>query len=198
MEKDSRTPEDDSVSAKQRFWNWLEKQREPTVIEIGTKAWDGKPPIHHKNQVLETCQTATWHGVDCEAGDGVDIVADAHRLSDVIQMGLADAIYCEATLEHLARPWIAAAEMAKITRIGGCAWIETHQSFPIHGYPNDYFRFTAEGLGELFSKDVGWEVVASEYFSPCQVVPKVNLPGMWNFEAPAYLNVGVFVRRIAA
>lgn len=183
------------MSARSEWWAWLAEQASPRVVEVGTKAWYGLPPRHHRDPVMSACPSASWVGVDAEAGDGVDVVADVHRLSAAFPEERFDAMICVATLEHFARPWVAAVEMARVLRPGARAWVESHQSFPIHGYPSDYFRFTVEGLRELFSDEAGWRIIASEYFTPCIIVPKINVLPDWNFEAPAFLNVGIYLER---
>jgi SAM-dependent methyltransferase len=156
------------------------------VLEIGTKGWDGKPPIHHRSRVVS--KGATWTGVDIEPGDGVDVVADAHELSKHFPPNHFDAALLCSTLEHLRRPWVAIEELSKVVRRGGIVFCSTHQSFPVHGYPSVYFRFTIEGLKEVFS---GWNVTA-QYEFPCKVIPLSNIfthARDWNFTAEAWLNV---------
>lgn len=185
------------MTAREYFWGWLRDQSSPAVLEIGTRGWDGREPSHHRAELGRVCPSAAWLGCDAQAGPGVDVVADAHRLGEAFAPGRFDAVICVSTLEHLARPWVAAASMADVVRPGGLLWVETHQAFPVHGYPNDYFRFTTEGLREVFSADAGWECVAADYSFPCRVVPLVNgPPNGWNFEAEAWLNVGGTFQRV--
>ena len=181
---------------KDQYWKWLSRQTSPRVLELGTRAWNGNMPIHYRETILKHCPSAKWTGVDMLAGDGVDVVADAHELSKSFPPNSFDTIYCEATLEHFRRPWIAAAEMAKVIRPGGLAWIESHQTFPIHGYPSDYFRFSDEAMKELFAADVGWNVIGTEYYRPAQILPLAPVDGNWSYQAPAYLNVGALVERL--
>jgi SAM-dependent methyltransferase len=54
------------------------------------------------------------------------------------------------TLEHVERPWEAMAEIQRVLKPGGIAILTSVMRFPIHGYPNDYWRFTPEGLRSLF------------------------------------------------
>lgn len=169
----------------------------PRVLEIGTKGWDGSPPRHHQEMILGINPQAVWDGLDTEAGDGVSIVGDAHQLSSIIQD--LDAIFCASALEHFRRPWVAAREMALAMKPGGILFIQTHQSFPVHGYPNDYFRFTVDALRELFAEDVGWRMLQAEYLYPCSIVPHTNTFAHalnWNFEAEAWLNTECIAERI--
>ena len=43
----------------------------------------------------------------------------------------------------------------KALKVGGLIYIQTHQSFPLHGYPHDYFRFSREALASLFGTHDG-------------------------------------------
>ena len=184
------------MTARETFWTWLAKQDSPRVLEIGTRAWGNNPPRHHKGEVLRVCPSAQWLGVDVQAGEGVDIVADAHRLADTLCTYHYHAIVCVSTLEHLARPWVAAASMATVIRSGGLIWCETHQTYPVHGYPSDFFRFTTEGLREVFSQDAGWEPLEADYSYPAKIMPPPEVdPASWNFAAEAWLNVGITARR---
>lgn len=181
------------------WFDWLRPLDRPRVLELGTRAWDNRPPRHHRDAVLAANPGASWVGADALAGDGVDVVADAHRLSEVFAAGHFDGWLCVATLEHFARPWVAAVELAKVTRPGGRGLVQTHQTFPLHGYPSDYFRFSAAALAEVFSVEAGWRVLAAGHDYPCRVVPLGNAFAHardWNFEAEAYLNASAVVERI--
>lgn len=78
----------------------------------------------------------------------VDVVGDAHSLP--YQSDSDDAIYCEAVLEHLARPTVAVAEMYRVLRPGALIFASTPFLQPYHGYPHHYQGFTLTGHQELF------------------------------------------------
>jgi hypothetical protein len=48
---------------------------------------------------------------------------------------------------------------------GGICYIETHQTFPFHRYPQDYFQFSKEALTLIFA-DAGLEVVDTGHLYP--------------------------------
>ncbi|TMA36013.1 MAG: methyltransferase domain-containing protein [Deltaproteobacteria bacterium] len=87
-------------------------------------------------------------GCDLVAGPGVDRVEDAEAL------GFADAsvgtIVAAESLEHVADPYRAVAEMHRVVRPGGLVIIAAPFIFPIHHEP-DFTRFTPEGLRRLLS-----------------------------------------------
>lgn len=88
------------------------------------------------------------------AADSLDVVADAHALP--FEDGSFDFVFSLAVFEHLARPWVAAREIARVLRPGGrvftlCAFMQ-----PLHGWPDHYFNMTASGLREIFGD--GFEI----------------------------------------
>jgi SAM-dependent methyltransferase len=87
---------------------------------------------------------------------GVDVVGDAYELP--YADGAVDAIHCEAVLEHLERPELAVAEMARVLRSGGEMFAATPFLQGFHAYPNHFQNFTSEGHRRLFAR-AGFEVL---------------------------------------
>lgn len=90
-----------------------------------------------------------YTGTDFREGPGVDRVEDLRALSfedDSIGTSL-----CFDTLEHCEDPPMACRELARVTAPGGICVISSVMLFGIHGYPNDYFRFTPEGFRSMLS-----------------------------------------------
>ena len=88
--------------------------------------------------------------LDIEARPGVkvDIIADAHDLSQIGD-GSFEVILCTEVLEHLHTPSQAIAEFYRILKPGGLLLLSTRFIFPIHDAPGDYYRFTKYGLAHL-------------------------------------------------
>lgn len=180
------------------FLNYIRDWKPCRVLEIGTRAWDSKPPKHHKQQVLEANPSAEWIGADSSPGDGVDVVADIHHLSHHFPIARFDAVLVPWVMEHVARPWIAAVELARVVRPGGLVLVTTHQAFPHHAYPHDYFRYSTDGLAQIFSANAGWRIRDSKQEHPCKIVPLTNnftAGHDWNFEAEAWLNTHCIAER---
>lgn len=161
----------------------------PSVLLTGAKPWEGSQHPDHSLKV----PNAEWIGTDIEPGEGVDIVADLQRIHEVTDRRF-DAVFSPATLEHIERPWVAIHAMREVLKPGGVLYLQTHQTFPLHGYPNDYFRFSIEAL-KTMCFDSRLEVVASGYDGPCVITPTPAIP-VWNPAAESFLNVTVCAVRI--
>jgi len=84
-------------------------------------------------------------GTDFRDGPGVDRVEDLRALSfEDASVGTA---VCLETLEHCEDPFAAGRELARVVRAdGGVCLVSTPLLLGLHGYPQDYWRFTPEGL----------------------------------------------------
>ena len=69
-----------------------------------------------------------------------------------------DGIGCFAVMEHMAEPWVAAAEFRRMLKPGGLVFIDYPFLVPVHGYPSHYYNATRAGLARLF--DDGFEHIA--------------------------------------
>jgi hypothetical protein len=138
----------------------------PRVIELGTLRSIPERSTMHRELVPHARE---FLGTDLEPGPDVDIVADLHRLSDVVGEERFDVVLSFSTFEHLKYPHLVAHEVLKTLAVGGLLFIQTHQSFPLHAYPLDYFRFSREALAGLFGTNMGFKVEATGYDFPAKL-----------------------------
>jgi hypothetical protein len=153
------------------------------VLELGTRRWEADNPTHHADWLPEHVAHLK---VDYLDGEDVDIVADAHHLTDE-HLGPFDAAIAISVWEHLEHPWIATQQLHHTLRPNAPVLISTHMAFPQHGYPNDYTRWTAEGLAALLTW-AGFTDVTADHAYPCTITPPTSVT-RWNKAAPAWLNV---------
>jgi SAM-dependent methyltransferase len=101
---------------------------------------------------VETYRRAFPHSVvvttDVHIQFGSDLVCDVHKIP--FADGTFGLVLADQVLEHVVRPWVASAEMERVTRPGGLIYAATPFAFPHHAYPYDFHRFTATGLRFLF------------------------------------------------
>lgn len=79
------------------------------------------------------------------------IVADITDCRDQIPDESFDVVLSCDVFEHINRPWLAAAEIARILRPGGIVLTRTVWSWRNHPCPIDYWRFSPECLEFLFA-----------------------------------------------
>jgi SAM-dependent methyltransferase len=92
--------------------------------------------------------------VDIHPWEQVDILADAHNLP--FADSSVDGLVFSWVLEHMKDPLKVESEFRRVLRPGGCLYLSTNFIFPYHPSPRDYYRWTTEGLRELFRF---WDVV---------------------------------------
>lgn len=176
----------------------------PEVIEVGTLRSDPEFPTHH----TAWAPHGRWTKVDREAGTDVDVVDDAHTLATFQHEHRSaagpvtqwpddrfDAYVACSVYEHLERPWLAMAAAAGVVRPGGLVYVQTHQTFPIHGYPSDFWRFTTEAL-RVIMDDAGLEVLHAGYLYRCTIEPPPEVT-RWNraSDVESWLNVEALARK---
>lgn len=131
------------------------------ILEIGSREVTG-----HSN-ARKQLSNAEYIGFDFYAGPNVDVVGDAHKLSSYFKEGTQfDIIYSSACFEHFAMPWLVASEIAKLLKVGGIVFVETHFSFVAHERPWHFFHFTDIALKTLFSPTLGFECLDSGMSNP--------------------------------
>lgn len=108
-----------------------------------------------------------WTGMDMQEGHGVDVVADLHNLPSEWK-GRFSGVLCSEVLEHVARPWIALPKLREVMQPGGWLVVTTLFSFPEHGFPDDFYRYSRSGL-KLLLEDAGFRNVATEYAGEVEI-----------------------------
>lgn len=155
------------------------------VVEFGTRRYQPNFPTHHAAWLP---QGVDHLKIDAYDGEDVDVVLDIHESS--LALAPIQGVIAVAVFEHLQRPWIAAQEIANMLSPDGIVYVETHHTFPQHGYPADYWRFSEESLSLIF-EDAGLDVIRTGYHYPVKIIVPSDIE-RWNAAAPAWLNVDLF------
>jgi len=87
-------------------------------------------------------------GCDMIAGPGVDRVERVECLT--FADGFAGTVLCLNVFEHTWDFLKGAQEIFRVTAPGGLALVTAPFEFKIHGYPEDYWRFTPRAVEKLF------------------------------------------------
>jgi ubiquinone/menaquinone biosynthesis C-methylase UbiE len=95
---------------------------------------------------------------DMVPGKNIDVVGDA--LNPPFADGTFDTVVSTQVLEHVRKPWVMVREMGRIIKSGGICITTAPFIVPFHADPDDYFRYTRQGLESLFT-DSGFTIVES-------------------------------------
>jgi SAM-dependent methyltransferase len=173
----------------------IARDKQPqAVLEVGTSQVTEGVSKHHRAQ-FPWVSDGSYVRLDLRPGPDVDVVGDLHCLPPQWSERF-DCFFADAVFEHLQRPWIAAREVARILAPGGLFFVRTVQTFPIHGHPGDFFRFTREALRLIF-EDAGLVVDYAEYngrsliIPPAEVLP-YSLVNQWNADSASFILVDAF------
>lgn len=140
------------------------KRFRPPHLEVGSRD-------HGSGQDLRGlfARPDDYLGVDMQDGSGVDLVLDLIADFELVDVALSGrrfaSIFCLSVLEHCARPFDMAANLTRLLVPGGVVCVGVPFAWKFHGYPSDYWRFTHEGVKQLFPElhfDPGDTVLASE------------------------------------
>lgn len=174
------------------FKRMVEALPAPVILELGARNVSGLLRRDH-------FPTASKYiGIDIHPGEGVDIVGDAHRLSEYVGPASIDALYSFSVFEHLLYPWKVILEINRVLKPGGFVFISTHPVWPAHELPWDFWRFPVGGLTGLLSKPLGFELIAATEGLPAKVYSLVDdAPTRSLYRHGANLGVAVIARKIA-
>ena len=136
-----------------RFYGQLRALQAGRVLEIGSRNRSG---IVRKGLIPTQLE---YVGLDILPGENVDLVGDAHQLSLLFAPESFDAIFATSVFEHLMMPWKAAIEMNRVLKPGGLVMLTSHQTWPLHETPWDYWRFSDQAWHALFNSHTGFEVL---------------------------------------
>jgi hypothetical protein len=175
----------------ENFISMLDRFAAGTVLEIGSRARSAITRRHRIPRHL------SYVGLDILPGPNVDIVGDAHELSRVFPQQRFVAVFSASVFEHLAMPWKVAVEINRVLDPGGIVYTASHQSWPMHEEPWDFWRFSRHAWRCLFNAATGFEIVEAVVGEPARIHPcrtesvTRGLP-----ESRAYLGSAAVARKL--
>ena len=140
------------------------------AIEVGggpIVVVDDKP---QDNPLLSLSPQVTFldEGFITRYGKPPHILADFMSWSEISHLaGSFDLVYSFQTMEHVNNPFLFVRHLVAITKPGGAIFLTTVFSFAYHPSPSDYWRFSPQGLQELF-KQAGDNMLLWAGFGPNQ------------------------------
>lgn len=105
--------------------------------------------------------TKKYVAYDMFDGPNIDVVGSVLDVS--LPDKSFDTIISTQVLEHVEKPWIMVKEIGRVIRPGGICILSAPFIIPYHADPNDFFRYTKNGLISLFENE-GFEVIECESY----------------------------------
>jgi SAM-dependent methyltransferase len=159
------------------------------VLEVGSRNSDLRA-------LFTGCRD--YVGFDIHPGKNVDVVGDAHRLTEIFPGERFDAVFSISVFEHLAMPWKAALEMSRVLNVGGLLFVSTHPTWPAHELPWDFWRFSSEALKALLNRRLGFEVLRCDEGLPGMLLSlSTDRATRGVFGQPVRLGVTALARKVA-
>ena len=163
-----------------------------TVLELGSRA---RSAITRREVIPPHLG---YLGLDILPGPNVDLVGDAHELSRLFPGRRFVAAFSFSVFEHLAMPWKVALELNRVLEPGGLVFTQTHQTWPVHEEPWDFWRFSRHSWQTLFNPATGFELVETAHGEPARI--HACRAGAFNrglADEPAWLGSDSIVRKIS-
>ncbi len=149
---------DDTISPYEMLRPYLDDLPAGPVLMVGQRR-PTEPEWLESIEWIKDCHREVL-GLDIHPGFGADIIGDAHRMSSHVEPGSVAVVVSASVLEHVTTPWLIAVETAKVLAEGGISLMLAPWSWPTHAMPNDFWRFSPEGLSLLFGPELGFETLA--------------------------------------
>lgn len=162
------------------------------VLEIGSRA---RSAITRRDRIPKRFD---YVGLDILPGPNVDLVGDAHELSRLFPDRRFVAAFSASVFEHLAMPWKVALELNQVLVPGGLVYTSTHQTWPVHEEPWDFWRFSRHSWQTLFNPATGFEVLEAVQGEPARIHACRTSPVTRDMPMSiAYLGSASLVRKTA-
>lgn len=116
------------------------------AVEIGARPAEGQEQLADLRSLV---RLEPYIGCDIQPGPKVSVVCDIHHLP--FRNDSVGTILCAEVLEHVHDPIRAVAEIHRVLRPNGVVIATSVMFMPVHEHPWDFWRFTPDGFGLLFS-----------------------------------------------
>lgn len=127
----------------------------PKVLDVGSRTVGGTDSYR---QLFPN--NWTYHGMDVEAGNNVDIVV-SDPYNWIGMDNEYDLVISGQAFEHIEFPWLTIKQVERVMKPGGYAVLIAPSSGWIHRYPVDCWRFLPDGWVAL-AKWAGLKVIRSD------------------------------------
>ena len=141
---------------------------EGRVLDLGAGSAKYKEMILKKASEYRSC--------DAVKNKNIDDICDILNLQYPPES--FDTVISTQVMEHVNNPYKMATEINKILKFGGKVIVTTPFLISLHADPGDFFRFTKDGLSEIF-KQAGFEILESGHYGAFFIVMSEMIHFSW-------------------
>lgn len=124
-----------------------EEIKHKRIIDVGAYDFNGSI-----RPIIESWQPSEYIGVDIIPGPSVDFVCSADDLVEKFGENSFDVVLCLEMLEHSRYYKRSISNLKNVCKPNGIILLTTRSyGYPCHGFPNDFWRFEAQDLENIFS-----------------------------------------------
>lgn len=165
----------------------------PTLLEVGARG--------EASAAIRRTVEPDWRyvGLDYLGDANVDIVGDAHRLTDFVARESVDMVYSSEVMEHLLSPLRFVLEANRVLKLHGLFIARMPTTWPLHAEPWDYWRVSVHGWTSILNANTGFEILERCEIGHASIVPHAfqkNSGLMSMAGAPAPMLTMVIARKI--
>ena len=129
------------------------------ILEVGSRYVNGSV----RPYVLKISKPRCYIGVDIEDGLLVDIVVPVEKLVERFGEDSFDVVISTELLEHVLDWRTAFDNMKRVLKRGGCILLTTRsRDFPLHGHPDDFWRYEVDDMRKILSDFQITKIVSDE------------------------------------
>ncbi len=182
--------QDPAANLTARFAGLLRESKAGQLLEVGSRA---------RSQIVRRDIVPPgwgYTGFDVLDGPNVDMVGDAHDLSIAFPQQRFDAVMAFSVLEHLLMPWKFILELNNVLNVGAVGLFTTHQCWPVHDAPWDFWRYSDRAWAGLLNGHTGFEIVSAQMAEPAFIVAQRCHPiTNFGYAAGGFLASNVLFRK---
>jgi len=117
------------------------------ILEVGSFNVNGSVSIPLKQR-----KPNMYLGVDMAPGPGVDMICNVYDIVNFFGSNSFDIVITTEMLEHVKDWRLAVNNLKSVCKHGGHILITTRsKGFPLHGYPEDHWRFEISDMQNIFN-----------------------------------------------
>lgn len=144
--------------------NNLPQETDGSILDLGC----GEKPY----QAFSSGKYSRYVGVDINRNSLADVLAFGECLP--FRDASFDVCLCTEVYEHVNDPYEVTVEVNRVLKESGVLILSAPGIMPVHGYPSDYWRWTAEGLRRMLSRHF-FNVEVHEVTTPLETLFQVGL-----------------------